>query len=45
MTQSSYIKSLTKQSVAAMTTFDSSIAELVHKRDMVAGTNAGPLLN
>jgi hypothetical protein len=45
VTQRGYIKSLPKQSVAAMNTFDSSIAELVHKRDMVSGKDAGRLLN
>ena len=45
VTQRSYIKSLPKQSVAAMNTFDSSIAELVHKRDMGAGQGAGRLVN
>lgn len=45
VTQRSYIKSLPKQSVAAINTFDSSIAELVHKRDMVSGKDAGRLLN
>jgi len=45
VTQRSYIKSLPKQSVAAMNTFDSSIAELVHKRNMVPGRESGRLLN
>jgi integrase len=45
VTQRSYIKSLPKQSVAAMNTFDSSIAELVHKRDMTASKDAGHLVN
>src|SRR5215467_8374814 len=45
VTQRSYIKSLPKQSVAAMNTFDSSIAELVHKRDMVPASDAGRLVN
>lgn len=34
VTQRSYIKPLPKQSVAAMKVFDSSIAELVHNRDI-----------
>jgi len=45
VTQRSYINSLPKRSIAAMNTFDSSIAELVHKRNMVPGRESGRLLN
>jgi integrase len=45
VTQRSYIKSLPKQSVVAMNTFDSSVAELVHERDINAGKDNKRLLN
>jgi integrase len=45
VTQRSYIKSLPKQSVAAMNTFDSSVAALVHERDMIPGKDGKRLVN
>lgn len=45
VTQRSYIKSLPKQSVAAMNTFDSSVAELVHKRDKEEEQEEHPVIN
>jgi integrase len=45
VTQRSYIKSLPKQSVAAMRVFDSSVAELVHKRDIELTYNGEQLVN
>ena len=45
VTQSSYIKSLPKQSVAAMNAFDSSVAALVHERNMNLGKDGSRLLN
>jgi integrase len=45
VTQRSYIKSLPKQSVAAMNTFDSSVAALVHERDMIPGKDGDRLVN
>ena len=44
-TQRSYIKSLPQHSVAAMSAFDSSIAELVHKRDINSADEKERLLN
>ena len=45
VTQRSYIKSLPKQSVDAMNTFDSSVAALVHERDMKPGKGGDHLVN
>ena len=45
VTQRSYIKSLPKQSVAAMNTFDSSVAALVHESDMIPGKDGVRLVN
>jgi integrase len=45
VTQRSYIKSLPKQSVAAMTAFDSSVAELVDERDIKTPNEGGQLVN
>ena len=45
VTQRSYIKSLPKHSIAAMETFDSSIAKVVHKRDIDSAGEKAQLLN
>lgn len=45
VTQRSYIKSLPQHSVAAMSVFDSSIAQLVHKRDMNSADEKERLIN
>jgi len=45
VTQRSYIKSLPKHSIDAMNTFDSSIAEVVHKRDIDSAGDEKQLLN
>jgi integrase len=45
VTQRSYIKSLPKHSIEAMKTFDSSVAAVVHKRDMNPGKDSDRLVN
>ena len=45
VTQRSYIKSLPKQSVAAMNTFDNSVTALVHGGDTDLGKDGNHLLN